>query len=170
VKLLEVLKERGLDPKIHALLRKLYTDNQVRFVLNDLETDWIKIDGEVRQGCPLSAVLFNIYMADVAKVIEDSLDGVDIRKYSRNGPEEKMVISGLLYADDICLLSREAHGLQNILNRVNLVLDEYGLRINRKKSMVVRVGGPFGGGEWYAGEEKIVEKKETRYLGMKIVG
>ncbi|ELU05536.1 hypothetical protein CAPTEDRAFT_214777 [Capitella teleta] len=36
--------------------------------------------------------------------------------------------------------------------------------------MVVRVGGPFGGGEWYAGEEKIVEKKETRYLGMKIVG
>jgi hypothetical protein len=86
-------------------------------------------------------------MADVAKVIEDSLDGVEIRKYSRNGPEEKMVISGLLYADDICLLSREAHGLQNILNRVNLVLDEYGLRVNREKSMVVRVGGPFGGGE-----------------------
>jgi hypothetical protein len=61
-KLFEVLEMMGLDHGLLRLLKGVYQGNEVRFVLGKWSTNWVPCTSGVRQGCPLSPLLFNIYM------------------------------------------------------------------------------------------------------------
>ena len=65
--------------------------------VNNYYTDWFDVSAGLRQGCPLSPILFNLYINDFTSTIKALDKGVFI------GREEK--ISILLYADDVVLLA-----------------------------------------------------------------
>ena len=64
-------------------------------------TGWCKSDAGVRQGCPLSPVLFN--MIELSMKVSACKEGFKYMVVNKNGLIEKKSQSGFLYADDVCV-------------------------------------------------------------------
>ena len=78
--------------------------------------------------------------------------------------------SGLLYADDVCLMANSEEDLKVIMEKVNECVVEYGLKGNGKKSKVVCINGKVGRRRWMMRDCCIGEVKEYKYLGITIEG
>lgn len=170
-KLFDVLERYGLSPELVRVMKKIYSENEVKLVLDDLETGWITSKSGVRQGCPLSPVLFNIYVADLERVLQKSEDGIRITvEKEEEGSFEKKCVAGMLYADDVCIVGKTKEMIQATLDRLMKVVEEYGMSLSEKKSMVVVLNGDIQERTWKAGEKIIKETSEAKYLGVKIEG
>jgi Reverse transcriptase (RNA-dependent DNA polymerase). len=60
-KLLEMLRNIGVNWRERRLIRNLYMEQRVKLRLNQGETDRVNIGRGVRQGCCMSSILFNLY-------------------------------------------------------------------------------------------------------------
>ncbi|KAH9245738.1 hypothetical protein BASA81_016754 [Batrachochytrium salamandrivorans] len=79
-----------------AFLKALYTSSSARARAGSLPSDHSQYRG-VRQGCPLSGLLFNLFINDIL----DGVAPITVPGLSRNTNP----IRGLMYADDVqCLL------------------------------------------------------------------
>ena len=67
-KLFEVMRCYGVHETLVRLIERIYDGSMVKFELENVMTGWCKSDSEVRQGCPLSPLLFNIYDRVLGKV------------------------------------------------------------------------------------------------------
>ena len=72
----------------------------------------------LRQGCPLSPVLFIVFMDRISRCSQDP-EGIWFRDYR---------ISSLLFADDVVLLAPSSQDLQHVLERFAADWDESQLR------------------------------------------
>jgi hypothetical protein len=87
----------------------------------------------VKQGCPLSPLLFGLYI-DALKPRIAALDDGD-------GPNlAGMLVKLLLYADDLVLMSRTQRGLQKQFDELGKFYDKRDLTVNVKKTKVVVFG------------------------------
>jgi hypothetical protein len=66
-------------------------------------TDWFNVDSGLKQGCILSAIMFNIYVNSLIDDINALNIGIDI-------DNEKLAI--LLYSDDVVLLAENEKDLR----------------------------------------------------------
>jgi exonuclease III len=82
----------------------------------------------VRQGCPLSPILFNVF-------INDLLDGTDVSAVPVPGLGYK--VPGLLFADDLCLMARSPEKIQLALDFTSAWADKWGMSFGHKKCNVV---------------------------------
>ena len=83
----------------------------------------------LRQGCPLSPLLFNCFINDVALKIKAVGKGISIDDNER--------ICILLYADDIVLIGENETDLQTMLNELSNWCEDNRMAINNSKSKVV---------------------------------
>lgn len=169
-KLFDIMERYGMSEEVVTVLRKIYERNRVRFMLGDIETEWVECTSGVRQGCPLSPLLFNIYMAELEGVIERRQTGMRLTLENEEGELEHQYVAGLLYADDICLIGKGEEELQETIEEVAEVFDEYGMLLSEKKSRVICIGGPTRERIWTAGGKRIEEGKEVKYLGAMVTG
>lgn len=90
----------------------------------------------IRQGCPLSPILFNLMIADLEEGLgKDEIEGI------RLGSKEVKVLG---YADDLVILAEDEEGMRWLLGRLERYLDKKGLMLNAEKTKVVKFGK--GGG------------------------
>ena len=75
-KLLEVMRCHGVHEKLVRLIERIYDGSMVKFELENMTTGWCKSDPGVRQGCPLSPLLLNMYDRELGKVIINCVHGV----------------------------------------------------------------------------------------------
>ena len=61
-KLFVVMRCYGVHEKLVRLIERIYDGSMVKFELEKVTTGWCKSDSGVRQGCPLSPLIFNIYV------------------------------------------------------------------------------------------------------------
>jgi hypothetical protein len=66
-KLMQILKEAGIDWRERRLISNLYMVQSVKVRLNRGETRSVKIGRGVRQGCCLSPILFKLYSKNLIK-------------------------------------------------------------------------------------------------------
>ena len=66
-KLMQILKETGIDWRERTLIRDLYMAQSVKVRLNGGKTRSVKIGRGVREGCCLSPILFNLYSECLTK-------------------------------------------------------------------------------------------------------
>ena len=78
-----------------------------KFELENVTTGWCKSDSGVRQGCPLSTLLFTIYARDLGMIISNCVQGVKYAVVGKNGVMEWKIKAGLLYADECLMASSE---------------------------------------------------------------
>ena len=57
----KILQQMGIPDHMTCLLRNLYADQEATVRTGHGTTDWFQIGKGVRQGCMLSACLFNLY-------------------------------------------------------------------------------------------------------------
>jgi hypothetical protein len=160
-KLMRALRRVGVDWRDRRLIGNLYMGQKVRIRIDGEYSEQAKVGRGVRQGCPLSPLLFNIYIEEIIKeALEDLEEGIKVGG---------MWIRALRFADDQAMMAGSQEGLQTMMDRLNTTSKEYGMRINKKKTKVMRIS---------KGEQKIVkinidgeeleQVKEFAYLGSTI--
>lgn len=117
----------------------------------------------LRQGCPLSPMLFNDILADLEEdLTRGNWGGI------RLGEEN---IYTLAYADDVVLMAEEEQDMRAMLSRLERYLDKKGLELNAEKTKVMRFrkgGGKTKKIDWRWKRKKLEEVKQFKYLGYTI--
>ena len=86
--------------------------------------NYVNIKRGVRQGCVLSPDLFSLYSEKIVREIED-LKGIQI---------EDININNIRYADDTVLVAESEKELQDLLDKVEIEREKFGLQLNVKKT------------------------------------
>ena len=87
-KLFEVMRCYGVHENLVRLIERIYDGSMVKFELENVMTGWCKSDSGVRQWCPLSHLLSNIYVRELGKVISNCVHGVKYIMVGNDGVME----------------------------------------------------------------------------------
>ena len=120
------LVQVGVGGKMLGAVQSLYKSVSSCVRINGLTTDWFDVNAGLRQGCPLSPLLFNCFVNYLAKTVKAIGKGIDIEEGER--------ICIFLYADDVVLLGENEADLQAMLNAW---CGENRMTVNNSKSKVV---------------------------------
>ncbi|KAH9244920.1 hypothetical protein BASA81_017647 [Batrachochytrium salamandrivorans] len=96
--LLWKLQNMGFPRRTLAFLKALYTSSSARARAGSLLSDPFPVQRGVRQGCPLSGLLFNLFINDI-------LDGVAPITAPWTIRETPTPSEGLMYADDVAVFA-----------------------------------------------------------------
>lgn len=129
IKLFKTLKVKGIDWRDRRIILNLYRDQKTEIDVNGSKKE-AKIRQGVRQGCPLSPYLFNLFIEDSITTMKEITAGVKI-----NGNQVHCV----RFADDIVVLSESESEMENMLKVLADNLDEYKLKINAKKTKTMLI-------------------------------
>jgi hypothetical protein len=80
----------------------------------------------IRQGCPLSPVLFALYIQPIAETLQQMVE--------QQGTYKKDTPNMLFYADDMVLWAKSQRQLQERLTTVVTTMEQLGLQICVKKT------------------------------------
>ena len=110
------LKHMGFPDQLIELVKDIYTDAETVVKLSkDQETNPIHVNAGVKQGCPISPILFNLTTELLIRVVQSRCnENSDIAFKLHGSP-----IYVLAYADDLVLVSRTRDGLQTLLDDVS---------------------------------------------------
>ena len=70
--LFDKLEDNHFSGKLLDLIKDIYRKTECAVKVNDSITEYFKYSKGVRQGCPLSPILFNIYVNDIFKFLNDN--------------------------------------------------------------------------------------------------
>jgi hypothetical protein len=121
----------GLKGKIYWAIKVLYDDTAACIRLNNNYSEWFITTSGVKQGDNLSPTLFSLFINDLAQDIKNLQCGVPFG--------ENDMLSILLYADDIVLVSETEDNLQLMLNCMLKWCNKWRLAVNESKTKVIHV-------------------------------
>ena len=116
----QILTRIGVPPQMIAVIRQLHDGMRACVRPDDgVCSDWFEVEQELRQGCVLSPLLFNIFFAAVLNLVLQRFSEelailaelVHLKEPSTSiGPGPAMdyvrrAVWGMLYADDACIVS-----------------------------------------------------------------
>ncbi|KAH9247813.1 hypothetical protein BASA81_014573 [Batrachochytrium salamandrivorans] len=93
----------GFPRRTLAFLKALYTSSSARARAGSLLSDSFPVQRGVRQGCPLSGLLFNLFINDIL----DGVAPITVPGLSR----DTTPIRGLMYADDVAVFADSEQSL-----------------------------------------------------------
>ena len=122
------LSSLGFSGAFLGCLKALYSGDSLISVVNGVSTRPVYPRRGLRQGCSLSPLLFALYISDVGSALTASSEGFQLGGVN---------FSGLLFADDIVLVSNSFQGLESLVSLVQSKCSQLRLLINPKKSKIV---------------------------------
>ena len=124
----------NFGPNIRKWISNLYNNAESGVMNAGFMTKYFKVSRGVRQGCPLSPLLFVLAVEMLAlKIRQDQLcRGIELP----NGQNAKIS----QFADDTTLILEDTTSLRNAMNIVNLFGVLSGLQLNKKKTKALWIG------------------------------
>jgi hypothetical protein len=133
--LFEILHSRGFSPKWISWIQKIVTMGSVGVTLNGEDNPFFKSGKGLRQGDPLSPILYNLVGDILTRMLIKAADQQLIKGLKTS--IEKEVIS-LQYADDTVLFSNpDPVSLRNLKSTLAVFEQIVGMRIDFHKSEIV---------------------------------
>ncbi|CAF4948688.1 unnamed protein product [Pieris macdunnoughi] len=127
VALIDLLRQRGLPGPFCDYLARLYQSATTHLAVNGRTSSPVKVGRGVRQGDPLSPILFNMAMDLVLAALPKEIG------YRLEGER----VSALAFADDLVLVAGSKMGMQEAIGCVEKSSGLMGLRLNHSKSSVL---------------------------------
>lgn len=146
--LLKTLKQFNFGNSFLTWVQILYKDAESCITNNGWLSQPIKIQRGIRQGCPLSALLFLLSVEVLAlKIKEDKEEGLEINV----GSDKKEYLHITQLADDTTLILKNEEAVLNSLEKVRNFGKISGLKINLDKTEGLWLGGGKNRGDNLAG-------------------
>ena len=129
-----VLKRFNFGPVIRHWISTLYSDVESAVINGGYMTNFFQISRGVRQGCPLSPLLFVLGAEILAQKIRQSpgCRGIELPQ----SVEAKIS----QFADDTTFICRDTDALKENMKVLNDFRDISGLRLNKKKTKAMWIG------------------------------
>ena len=135
--MLEILKKYNFGPEFISWITVLNCDTQSCVTNDGWQTGWFNLECGIRQGCPLSALLFVLSVEICSCNLRQE---EDIKGIVFPGEEKYTNIKLSQYADDLTLILGDDISIQNALSTVNEFSKVSGLLLNVKKSNAMWLG------------------------------
>ncbi|OMJ27742.1 LINE-1 reverse transcriptase-like protein [Smittium culicis] len=152
--LLRKIKTAGIGGKLYRVIEALYRSPKMCVRVGDRLSKTVEYNCGVRQGCPASPMLFDIYINDLL----DGIKGVKI-------PGTEECIPGLLFADDAVVLAESPAELQIALEKLTAWSHKWEMQINQDKCGIMGINSITGMLFTIMGKP-ITQVKEYKYLGV----
>ena len=149
--MLKTLKAFGFGPGFMNWVRIVYTDTKSAVKVNGFLTPEFSIQRGVRQGCPLSALLY-VLCAEVLGIAIRA--NSEIEGFKFNGKEHKLS----QYADDMTVYIRTMEALHALFKLLRKYEDATNAKLNVSKSEGLWVG------QWIGNEEKTSRFEMDKFI------
>lgn len=153
--LLKRLQKLKIPQYLIVAIRNIYTKT-----LASINGTTFRQKNGLRQGCPLSPLLFALYIGDLDEVLKGQQCGGTVIN-------RELKIFSLAYADDLVLLADTPEEMQQMLGVLNRFAERRRLTVNVQKSKVIRfsAGSRLSKINWTLNGEALEEVRNFKYLG-----
>ena len=129
----------GIPEELICLIKAMYSNCECAVVEEGETTEWFQVQSGVKQGCTMSGFLF---LLSIDWVMNRTTEG------RRTGIRWKLtsVLEDLDFADDVALLSSRCVDIEDKTSRLVDEAARVGLKINAKKSKVMRINARLSTG------------------------
>ena len=164
------LSRNGASVELINLIIDQYTDSSTFISYEDAKSNEISITCGVKQGDPLSSILFNLVIDELFDVVKDD------HGYQIPGIGDT---NARCFADDLCLVSSSRIGMNALLTKTTIFLADRGLAVNPSKCITIGLAKGLKGKKSKIEENAIFSinntsipmlgftDKTTRYLGIR---
>ena len=142
VYLFHILRKMNFPENIVRTLERLYSKTQAHISVNGYLTERIRLRRGVRQGCPLSALLFIV-------ALEPLLDILRNHPWSNYAVPRRVVA----YADDVTVFLHKID-IDNLFSKIKFFCRGTQFKVNRKKSQVL------------CADERVATASKIKILGL----
>jgi hypothetical protein len=165
--LFQRLRDINISETLLAAIMRLYESVLGRLRLAHGLSDFIQSTIGVKQGCPLSPTLFGIYIDELESFLHDHIQDGD------GCLLHQVLISLLLFVDDLILLASTPEGLQRQIDALASFCDLRQLTVNLGKTKVMIFNAskhPLTDLHFYFRGEEIEINTTYTYLGVQFTG
>ncbi|XP_043464490.1 uncharacterized protein LOC122499949 [Leptopilina heterotoma] len=155
----KTLRDFGIGQGFIERIKEFYEDTREKVKIGEELGEEFWLGRGLRQGCPLSPILFNLLMADLEEKMERKGKGGVILGKRR--------VYVLAYADDVVLMAENERGMKLLMKEFEGYVRKKDLCVNVEKTKVVRFRriGEVEEVEWKLNGRRVEEVNEFCYLG-----
>lgn len=150
-RLWETLSKYEIPDQFVSCLKQLYRNAASKIIVNGFLTQSFKIGQSVRQGCPLSMMLFSLYIEPLIRHLDKTIKGIFI---------SNRFVRVLAFADDLTLVVRSDQEFDEVMEVIKSFSIFAEIKLNYKKSGYIRFNNCL------LGPQLIAEKNEVKILGV----
>lgn len=154
-----ILIKRGLPRVITNIIKTLNTDLCTQIKTKYGTSSQISITNGIRQGDSLSPALFNVVMDEIIEAVTELNLGYDMKSTK---------ISMVCYADDAALIAQNEDDLQRLLYRLQIISNNYGLKISSEKTKSAVYGKTAKRCKLVVNNVGVEQVGEFKYLGVNL--
>ena len=132
----EALKKFKIHSNFISTIRSIYNNAKTTVIINGVKSDPFAITRGVRQGDPLSCLLFNLAIEPLAISIRES----NIRGYRL--PNTDRILKTSLFADDTTVYLSQRDDFQELQALLDAWCGASGAKFNISKTEIIPIGTP----------------------------
>ena len=166
-KLWQKLDDVPLDKEFIELLKALYAGCTAIYDLHGHKSQKVNLKVGLKQGCPLSPTLFNLFINNLLRMLNDKGPGLRLSTITDHR-EVYTKISCLAFADDIVLLAESATDLQDLLDICSQGATEDHLKFNTETTQWMSLNTDSDEATFTLHRNPIKETATYRYLEIEI--
>ena len=153
------LKGYGVRGKLLGSIKALYKESKACVRVEGEVTEEFMVEQGLRQGCPLSLWLFNVFLD---RVVREAMVGF------QGGVElDSCLIRTLMFADDTVMLAQTAEDLSQNVGSFHEAVKRHGLTINWGKTNTMVFSREPTECKVEVGGVQLEQARETVYLGVR---